>query len=317
MNKINLGKLKQVELRSIWENEATEFTPWLAKDENLELLSEAIDIELVLDRTEKPVGPFNADILCKDVSNDNWVLIENQLEKTDHKHLGQLITYATGLNAVTIIWIASNFTEEHRAALDKLNEITPTSYNFFGIKMEAWCVDDSKPAPVFKVISKPNNWSRSISSATRNADINDYGETKKKQYKFWTELCSAIVNKNTSPLKVQKPSPKHWHTFSIGKSGVGLNMTFNSKEDILAVEIYIISDQSIFEYFDQDKDKIESELGEKLEWQPRPEKKASRIIIKRNNSVLENEKEWGHYISWSIDKLEKFHNIFGTRLKSL
>ena len=317
MDKIKLGKLKQVELRSIWEHEATEFTPWLAKEENLELLSDAIDIELVLDRTEKPVGSFSADILCKDVSNDNWVLIENQLEKTNHKHLGQLITYATGLNAVTIIWIASEFTEEHRAALDKLNEITPTSYNFFGIKMEAWCVDDSKPAPVFKIVSKPNNWSRSISAATRSTDINDYGETKINQFEFWKTLCSTIDEKKGTPLKVQKPSPKHWHNFSIGKSGVGLNMTFNSNKDILGVEIYIIKDQSIFEYLEQDKNKIESELGESLEWQPRPEKKASRIIIKRENSVLENKNEWNKYIDWSIDKLEKFHKIFGSRLRNL
>src|SRR5882672_9937256 len=118
MSTPNLGRLRKVDLREAWSSENSDFTPWLAQEENLKLLGEAIGIELELEWQEKDVGPFRADILCKDTATDDWVLIENQLERTDHCHLGQLITYAAGLNAVTIVWIAERFTQEHRAALD-------------------------------------------------------------------------------------------------------------------------------------------------------------------------------------------------------
>ena len=317
MTKDKLGRLEKVDLREIWEKEDTHFTPWLDREENIELLGSAIDMDLVVEAEEKDVGPFRADILCKDIASNNWVLIENQLEKTDHKHLGQLLTYATGLDAVTIIWVASDFTEEHRATLDWLNKITDTQYNFFGIKVELFKIGDSKVAPVFNVVSKPNNWSRSISSAASKLANEDIGETKVFQLKFWTALCEAIKSKNDSPLKIQKPSPKHWHTFSIGKSGVNLSMTFNTKEDILGIEIYIVKDQSIFESLEQDKESIEREIGHKLSWQPLPGRSASRIKLDRYNSVLYNENEWKDYIDWSIENLEKFYHIFRNKLKNI
>ena len=131
-----LGRLEKVELRDIWEKEDMHFTPWLAKEENMDLLSSTIGMDLVVEAQEKDVGPFRADILCKDYASNNMVLIENQLEKTDHKHLGQLLTYATGLDAVSIVWIAKEFSEEHRATLDWLNKITNDRHNFFGVKIE-------------------------------------------------------------------------------------------------------------------------------------------------------------------------------------
>lgn len=134
MSAINLGRLHSVDLREAWASESSDFTPWLAQEENLKLLGETIGIELELESQETEVGPFRADILCKDTATDNWVLIENQLERTDHSHLGQLLTYAAGLNAVTIVWIAQRFTEEHRAALDWLNEHTDGNINLLGWK---------------------------------------------------------------------------------------------------------------------------------------------------------------------------------------
>ena len=264
MTKENLGRLEKVDLRDIWEKEDTHFTPWLAKDENIELLGSAIDMDLVVEAEEKDVGPFRADILCKDIASNNWVLIENQLEKTDHKHLGQLLTYATGLDAVTIIWVASEFTEEHRATLDWLNKITDTQYNFFGIKVELFKIGDSKVAPVFNVVSKPNNWSRSISSAASKIANEDLGETKLFQLKFWTALGDSIREKTDSPLKAQKPRPQHWYIFSIGKTGVQLNVKFNTKVEKVSIELYILNNQEIFDALEKDKENIEKEIGEKL-----------------------------------------------------
>ena len=136
MKTYDLGKIEQVDVREIWEKEDTEFTPWLAKQENIERLGVALGIDLVVEAEEKEVGPFRADILCKNEATEEWVLIENQLEKTDHKHLGQLLTYATGLEAVTIVWVAKDFSEEHRAALDWLNKITEEKYTFLELKLK-------------------------------------------------------------------------------------------------------------------------------------------------------------------------------------
>lgn len=170
---MNLGRLQKVNLREVWLSEAGNFTPWLAQEENLSLLGEAIGIELELESQETGVGPFRADILCKDTATDNWVLIENQLERTDHTHLGQLITYAAGLNAVTVVWIAERFTEEHRAALDWLNERTDEHINVFGLEIELWRIGDSPVAPKFNIISQPNDWSRTIKQAASSGEMSE------------------------------------------------------------------------------------------------------------------------------------------------
>ena len=142
MNDELLGRLERVDLRTIWTSEPAEFTPWLAQAANLKVLADTLGIELELEAQEKVVGPFRADILCKDTSTDSWVLVENQLERTDHIHLGQLLTYAAGLQAVTIVWLAARFTDEHRATLDWLNSITDESFRFFGL--EIWKTRNTK-----------------------------------------------------------------------------------------------------------------------------------------------------------------------------
>ena len=315
MKKFDLKKIEKVEIRNIWENEGTEFTPWLAKEENIELLGSAIGIDLVVEAQEKDVGPFRADILCKDEANGNWVLIENQLEKTDHKHLGQLLTYATGLNAVTIIWVAAKFNEEHRAALDWLNKITGEDYNFFGVQIEVLKIGESM-APKFDLISKPNNWSKRVSSAAQKIQREVVGETALTQLAFWDKLVKKIDEKKDSPLSKRKPRPQHWHTFAIGVSGAHIGAVINSKQDRMVSELYIMNDKSIFENLEKQKDSIEKELGEKLDWQLLPSRAASRIKLAKSGS-LDNEKEWDNHAEWFIEKLEKFYFTFSKRLKNL
>lgn len=142
-----LGRLERVNPRLYWGSEAAEFTPWLADEENIALLGETIGLELEVEAQEKGVGPFRADILCKDTLTGHYVLIENQLERTDHLHLGQLMTYAAGLDAATVVWVARQVTDEHRAALDWLNRITARDFNFFGLEVELWRIGDSPLAP--------------------------------------------------------------------------------------------------------------------------------------------------------------------------
>jgi hypothetical protein len=132
----DLGRLEKVNPRDVWADEARDFTPWLASEENLNLLGAAVGVELEFEETEKAVGPFWADILSKDTATGDWVLIENQLAKTDHDHVGKLITYGAGLDAATVIWVATRFREEHRAGLDWLNEHTHDGIAFFGLEIE-------------------------------------------------------------------------------------------------------------------------------------------------------------------------------------
>ena len=158
-----LGRLSRVDVREVWPSEAVGFTPWLAQEGNLRLLAETINMQLVLEAREKHVGLFRADILARDVHTGHLVLIENQLERTDHGHLGQLLTYAAGLKAVSIVWVSTPFTDEYRAALDWLNEITNSGIAFYGLEMELWRIDDSAIAPKFNLVSKPNMFSKRVS----------------------------------------------------------------------------------------------------------------------------------------------------------
>ena len=153
-----LGRLERVDLRKIWPDEAQDFTPWLAKKENLALLDETLGLELELEETEQSVGAFSADIVCRDAASESLVLIENQIEPTNHTHLGQTLTYAAGLDAVTIIWIASKFRDEHRAMLDWLNEKTEAQLSFFALEIELWRIGNSAPAPKFNIVARPNDW---------------------------------------------------------------------------------------------------------------------------------------------------------------
>ena len=155
-------------------------------------------MELELEAQEQSVGPFRADILCKNINDDHWVLIENQLERTDHTHLGQLLTYAAGLQAVTIVWVAARFTSEHRAALDWLNEITDERFAFFGLEVELWKIGDSQPAPKFNVISQPNNWSRDVGQAAKRIENEALTDKRQKQLAFWTAFRAHLEERRSS-----------------------------------------------------------------------------------------------------------------------
>ena len=180
-----LGKLKKVDLRKAWKHEALDFTNWLAKDENLGLLSDEIGIGLQLVQTEASVGKFNVDILAEEENTGRKIIIENQLEPTDHAHLGQVITYASGYDAEIIIWIVKDVRDEHKQAIDWLNEHTDEKVNFFGIKMELWQIGDSPFAPKFQIISKPNDWAKAIKKSARQSSLTD---AKLLQLDFWNHF---------------------------------------------------------------------------------------------------------------------------------
>ena len=308
---IELRRLERVDLREAWTTEDGDFTPWLAEEANIELLGHIIGAELEVEARERPVGPFRADILCKDTATDQWVLIENQLERTDHTHLGQLMTYAAGLNAVTIVWVSSGFTDEHRAALDWLNEITSNEFRFFGLEIELWRIGSSPPAPKFNIVSKPNAW-------TKPSGETDLTPTKQLQLKYW-EAPHEVMEKGGGNVRPAKPAARHWQRFSIGRTGFSLSTFANTKAKRIGIRLILRGDNAKAHYglLSQEKDTIEQEANEKFEWLELPDNKESHINLRWHNCDPTDRESWSGQHRWLFEKLEVFHRVFAARLKEL
>ncbi len=313
-----LGKLQKVDLRNIWDTESGHFTPWLAQPENIELLSAAIAIDLEVEAQEKNVGPFRADILCKDTTTDSWVLIENQLERTDHTHLGQLLTYAAGLSAVTIVWVAEAFTEEHRATLDWLNEITEDRFNFFGLEIELWRIGDSPVAPKFNIVCKPNDWSKTVLEAAKRIESGELSETRQRQQEYWAGLKSHLTEAK-SKLRSQKPLPQHWTNFAIGRSYFNLTAVQNTREKRVGLMLVLSGPdaKAHFKLLEADKEKIEHAAHVTFEWRELPDKKESHIVLQLEGADPANRADWTRQHEWLKQTLDLFQRVFALRVKSL
>ena len=312
---MKLGTIKKIDLRDVWSSEASDFTPWLAKDENIALLGEAIGLELEVESQEKNVGPFRADILARDLTSNHYVLIENQLEQTNHNHLGQIMTYAAGLDAFSIIWIAKSFTEEHRAALDWLNRITEENINFFGIEIEVIQIGDSLPAPQFKVVAKPNDWSKSVRSSASTGELTD---TKLKQQQYWTEF-KEYVEKNGSPFKVQKPSPQHWTNIALGRSNFYLSLTVNSQSHIICINLEIGGARAK-EHFDKLRDLYEEDSKEHIstdiEWLRLDDRKSCMVKLSKSFNFTDESSRDEQY-AWFVEYVKKYIHYFRPKVKSI
>lgn len=310
-----LGKLEKIEdLRAAWLDEPHDFTPWLALPENLRVLGDAVGIDLEFEAQEKDVGPFRADILCKNTLDGSWVLIENQLERTDHTHLGQLLTYAAGLETVAIIWIAKRFAEEHRATLDWLNEITDERFSFFGTEVELWRIGDSPMAPKFNVIARPNDWTQTVQTSARIAE--GMTETKRLQLEFWTAFKKYM--EEHSHLSCPKPLAQNWMNHAIGRTGFWLASVAPTYDSQAHVEL-VLGDQNSKQYFDilsGERAEIESEIAQPLTWQNRPEQKSAKLYVSRRIDIV-NRSEWPQYFEWLRENLERFHRVFSPRVKQL
>ncbi|MEQ8254810.1 MAG: DUF4268 domain-containing protein [Roseovarius confluentis] len=315
----NLGRLTRIDLRDIWTSEASDFTPWLAREDNLSVLSETLGIDLELEAQEKTVGPFRADMLCKDIGTGAWVLVENQLERTDHVHLGQLLTYASGLEAVTIIWIAARFTEEHRSTLDWLNKITDESFRFFGLEVELWRIGDSLAAPKFNMVSKPNDWSRSVAQAARAIDETELSDVRTMQRDYWAAFHQ-VLDKFGGPLSGnRKPQPQSWMSYSIGRSEMHLGTVMIRPRKRIRVELYLSTEhaKAFFHLLGDQKNDIEVEFGFPLEWEELPDRRDSRIAIYLDDTDPEDREDWARQHQWLAKSLNDMHRVFASRVKVL
>ncbi|MBA2853947.1 Holliday junction resolvase [Methanococcus maripaludis] len=301
-----LGKLEKVDLRKIWNHEAYDFTTWLSRDENIKILSDELGIDINVLQTEASVGSFNVDILAEELDCDRKIIIENQLEKTDHDHLGKLITYASGHNAEIIIWIVKEAREEHKRAIEWLNEYIDEKINFFLIQVELWKIGDSAPAPKFQIISRPNDWAKTIKHASDSGKLTN---AKALQLEFW-ESFKEYVEENGQKFKLRKPRAQHWFDIAYGNAASHLTVTVDTRACAINCMIYIENNMDLYHKFYQNKEQIEKELGFSLEWAEMSGKKASKMYITKNNVDLEDRDSWPDYFSWIVGKLEVLRDVF-------
>ncbi|MGA7866133.1 MAG: DUF4268 domain-containing protein [Stellaceae bacterium] len=309
---IALGKLKHFDPRKLWENEAGNFTPWLAN--HLQLLAEALGLDdLQLVRTEQAVGEFLCDIVAREVRTDRRVIIENQLKQTDHKHLGQLLTYAGGLDAAVVVWISPEIREEHRQALDLLNRHTDEQIVFFGVLLEAIRIDDSNPAVQFRPVAFPNEWGK---AQNQGRNVSERGSVYKA---FFQALLDELRERHNLP-NAGVARPKGWYWFSSGVSGFKYGVAFQEGHQRLQTELYIETgiverNKAIFNWFFSRREEIEREMADHLVWEPLEHRQASRICVVRPNTSFADAVEQGEELrKWSIDHLLRLKKVFDPKL---
>lgn len=303
---MSFGKIKEVDLRKGWPKEDKDFTNWLAKQENIAELSSEIGIAISVIDTEANVGSFKVDILAEEENTEKKIVIENQLEPTNHTHLGQIVTYASGLDANIVIWIVKEAREEHKQAIDWLNENTTQDLNFFLIKMELWQIDASSYAPKFNIIVQPNDWLKIVK---REASSSRLTETKLLQQDFWKYL-TAYASKQGSKLNFHKPSPQHWTNVSIGSSEAHISLRVNTPKKEIGCEIYISDSQDLYNDLFKKKKSIEKEFGKKLIWDPLPGRKASYVGTKKTSVDIKDEENWEKAAKWFVQNTEDLKRIF-------
>jgi hypothetical protein len=311
---LTFGELKKANVRDYWKNEEYDFTPWLAEPENMERLGAAVGLELELEAVETSCGPYWADILAKESGSDRYVIIENQFGKTNHDHLGKLITYGAVLDAGTVIWISEVFTDEHQKALDWLNDHSTDDGAFYGVSIELWQIDGSPPAVRFNVVSRP---SEAVRRATKQKETSELSESRKLQLDFWCQVRDKLLNDKVVS-STQSPRPQNCFHVSLGRSGIFLSNTASVEEKKITVRLYLINRvaETAIAQLSPQREEIERELGESLQWNPFPEKRDKIVALTRDVDLL-NQDLWPDYVKWMVDHIRRFREVFGPRVKKL
>jgi hypothetical protein len=298
-----LGTIQAVDIRSVWSSESGDFTPWLAERTNIDLLAQTLGLDLEVQALEKRVGAFRADILCKDLGSDTWVLIKNQLERSDHGHLGQLLTYASGLDAATIIWIAPKFCDEHRSALNWLNRITDERFNFFAVQVEIWSISGSLPAPKFIIASAPNDWSRAVRKTGGEIE-KDRSESAQRRLAYWEAFLSQLHLINTD---IGIPKPNSLGNLRFNLQGRDLWITVYAASSLGRIGVFLRGNLEYYAVLTKERRAIELQLeilpvwnGDGDDW---------NVGIRRNADPS-NKADWPAQHKWLATWLENFVRVF-------
>lgn len=302
----NIGKLKEVDVRELWRHEQYDFSNWLAREENLEYLNDIIGLTLTDVDKEVYVGPYRCDIVARDETSGITVVVENQLEGTNHDHLGKIITYASGLDARVMVWIVKEAKEEHRAAIEWLNNNTNNEVNFFLIEIHAYKIGNSDAAPKFEVVEKPNDFVKRSKSKTEDRDLN---KSQGERLAFWEQFNQVVIARG-KPFNLRKASTDHWYDVAMGTSEAHIAIDLVNKDGCIVVEVYINDNKDIFDAIADHKDGIEQELGFALVWDRLDGKKASRIKHRIEGLNFDDHSNYDALMNQTIDAAVKMRDTF-------
>lgn len=292
-----IGKLEEVDIRELWKHEQYDFSEWLSKKENIENLNEILGLTLVDISKETYVGSYRCDLFAKDETTGIKVIIENQLEMSNHDHLGKIITYASGLDAKVVVWIVKEAREEHRSAIEWLNNNTNSNINFFLIEIHAYKIGNSDNAPMFQVIEQPNDFIKNNKSINSNDTMN---KSQSQRLEFWNQFNNVLVERG-KPFNVRKATTDHWYNVAIGTSDAHIDITLVNKDSVIGVELYITDNKELFDKLYQRKDEIEKDLGFKLDWRRLNNSKASRIVTYIKGLNFDDHSNYNELINKTID----------------
>lgn len=294
---MELGRLEKIELREVWRHEALDFTRWLAKKENIALLSKEVGIDIEVIQTEMSVGRYNVDIYARDTESNKKIVIENQLENTNHDHLGKMLVYAAGLDADIAIWVVKDVNEEHRQAVEWLNDNSFEKINIFLVKVELWQIDNSPIAPKLQVICEPNNWAKVLKQQSKD-NITDL---ELKQMEYWQGFVDYAKSKDKTYIS-QRPSIYNWYVIRIGSSDYKIKLVHSVNSDMIRCQLEIFNDD-IYKKLEQYKNEIDSKING-LEWEYLEDRKVNRI------SCSNNSKDNDSSYVWLLDMVDRFKEVF-------
>lgn len=294
-----LGRIVQVQPRAVWPHEAHHFTPWLLQ--NVDVLSELLGMELILEAAEHPVGDFSLDLKGYDEATGDVVIVENQLEFSDHTHLGQILTYAAGTDPTTIIWLTTGFRPEHRAAIDWLNERTDENTRFFGVIIKVVRIGDSEPAPSFELVAQPNDWEKQVRRATSaSSEVTGKAATYAE---FWALVLDRIRSQHPTWTRGRR-STQSWVNTSTGARGVVLSMAF-TRAGLITQFYFEEPDATVnsrrFEAALAQRDVFEAALGRAVQWDGMDGRKAARIVDGPADYDVADTARWPEMVDWLID----------------
>ena len=347
MIQFDFGRLEQVELRTVWVSEDSDFAAWISRSDSLALLGETLNLELELENMEGWVTPSPRGVVCRTRGGGGYVVIANQLEHTDQSHLGQLLTYAAELKAVTMVWVAAQFTQEDRNTLNWLNEVTGETIRFFGLEVELWRIGDSPLAPKFQVVSKPSGWGEGASASNRaatpaatvapgGAPTPPADETtledqlqqvenelqleyqlveNELQLEYWQALRKYLESSG-SFIRPGTPRSQNWMNFDVGHWRLRMTAFNNMREGGIGVQLVIREGDAEVSYSTlyQQRGDIGAEIGDALEWRELPEHKQGQVMLRRYNADPTNRAQWPEQQAWFKEKLEAFDRAFRPRI---
>ena len=308
---MKLGKLQEIDIKKVWQHEQYDFSKWLASEENIQELGDTLGLSLTDVETEKFVGKYRCDILCKDEITGKVVLIENQLEPTDHDHLGKIITYASGLDASVVVWIVASARQEHASAIEWLNKHTDDDLSFFLIEVHAYKIGDSEPAPQFKIIEQPNDFVKSVKAISQSSELSD---SERSRLEFWTQL-NEVLEERGKPFNKRKPTTDHWYSIAMGSSECQISIDLVNKEHKIRVGVWVTDNKDLFDKFYANKDQIEATCGFKLKWNRLDNKKASLACTYIHGLDFDNTENYPELMNKTIDFVLALRKAFVPFLK--